>query len=273
MIDGVAQYVVLFAVILLFSQFGTEDEAAVMLLAILSYAIAFLGYYIVMESVWQRTIGKFLFGTKVVAMDGGKPSFGQVVGRSFARYIPFEALSFLASNPQGWHDSLPKTLVVPASYTPEDVRRIDLSKHKNPSTVVVIVICGLIGIMVLGILSAVVLASLSTAREKGQEAKFMELLSSIRMSAEIYYSSNQDSYMYAEDCYSGMFADPYIAQALTGMEADSSTVCYAADQMYVVSAARGATEYCIDNTGYMGEGFAASFEDGSIGCATEEAAI
>lgn len=71
-----------------------------------------LSYYILMESIFGRTIGKYITGTKVVDETGRKPSLGQVIGRSFSRFIPFEAFSFLGAETRGWHDSLPKTLVV-----------------------------------------------------------------------------------------------------------------------------------------------------------------
>lgn len=77
------------------------------------YFLAFavlLGYYLFFEGIWQRTPGKFILGTVVVDLKGGKPSFGQILGRTFSRLIPFEAFSFFGQD--GWHDSLPKTKVV-----------------------------------------------------------------------------------------------------------------------------------------------------------------
>jgi uncharacterized RDD family membrane protein YckC len=71
-----------------------------------------VAYYIPMESVWGRTIGKFVMGTKVVNEEGGPARLGQIVGRTFARFIPFEVFSCLSSDARGWHDSLPKTYVV-----------------------------------------------------------------------------------------------------------------------------------------------------------------
>jgi uncharacterized RDD family membrane protein YckC len=73
-----------------------------------------LAYYIISEGLFQRTLGKLLTGTRVVTADGGRPTFGQIVGRSFARMIPFEAFSFLGGDggPVGWHDSLSGTRVV-----------------------------------------------------------------------------------------------------------------------------------------------------------------
>jgi uncharacterized RDD family membrane protein YckC len=67
-------------------------------------------YYIFFEGVWGRTPGKFVFGTIVVNEQGGKPTIGQITGRTFCRLIPFEPFSFFGE--RGWHDSIPKTRVV-----------------------------------------------------------------------------------------------------------------------------------------------------------------
>ena len=73
-------------------------------------------YFAVLEATTGRTIGKFITGTRVVSEKGGKPSFKQILGRTFCRLIPFEALSFLGNKgfPIGWHDSIPGTRVVKA---------------------------------------------------------------------------------------------------------------------------------------------------------------
>ena len=76
---------------------------------------AMLLYYIPMEGFFGFTIGKLVTGTRVVTEQGGRPAWGQVIGRTFARFIPFEPFSLLFSNDKerrGWHDSLPKTYVV-----------------------------------------------------------------------------------------------------------------------------------------------------------------
>ena len=52
----------------------------------------------------------------------------------------------------------------------------------------------LVVIAIIGILSAIVLASLSTARSKGKDATVQGQLSSARAQAEIYYGSNGNSY-------------------------------------------------------------------------------
>lgn len=76
---------------------------------------AMLLYYIPLEGFFGFTVGKLITGTRVVNEQGGKPRWGQIVGRTFARFIPFEAFSVLFANDgerRGWHDSLPKTYVV-----------------------------------------------------------------------------------------------------------------------------------------------------------------
>lgn len=71
----------------------------------------FVLYYIVFESIWNKTTGKFLTKTRVVNLTGGRPSFKQIVIRSFARLIPLDVISFFWKNGR-WHDRLSKTLVV-----------------------------------------------------------------------------------------------------------------------------------------------------------------
>lgn len=73
--------------------------------------IVMLVYYIGFEATLGRTLGKFLTGTAVLTVQGTKPSFGQIVGRTFSRFVPFEPFSFLGSG-DGWHDKWSGTRVV-----------------------------------------------------------------------------------------------------------------------------------------------------------------
>ena len=89
------------------------DEAGLQIVGFVVGLMVSLGYFVVMETLFQRTLAKFLTGTRVVTKTGEHPSFGQIVGRTLARCIPFEAFSFLGNgNPVGWHDSLSNTRVV-----------------------------------------------------------------------------------------------------------------------------------------------------------------
>ena len=81
-------------------------------LGYVSTGLMYLFYYIALEHLFGRTIGKMVTGTKVVNEFGDKATIGQIAGRSFARFIPFEVFSFLGDTGRGWHDSLPKTYVI-----------------------------------------------------------------------------------------------------------------------------------------------------------------
>ncbi|TZF89753.1 RDD family protein [Cognatilysobacter lacus] len=75
----------------------------------------YLSYYSGFEGVLGRTPGKFIFGTRVVTRAGGAPSFGQAIGRTLSRVIPFEPFSVLFASDGdaiGWHDSIARTKVI-----------------------------------------------------------------------------------------------------------------------------------------------------------------
>lgn len=78
---------------------------------VIGFAIMIV-YYVFFEGFWGRTPGKWICGTVVVNEDGGRPSWGQVIGRTFCRFIPFEPFSFFSERP--WHDRFPHTHVVMA---------------------------------------------------------------------------------------------------------------------------------------------------------------
>lgn len=70
-------------------------------------------YYFIFETLFQRTPGKLITGTKVIMTDGSRPGAGAIAIRTLCRFIPFEPLSglFLGS----WlHDDWSKTDVISA---------------------------------------------------------------------------------------------------------------------------------------------------------------
>ncbi|HFS68121.1 MAG TPA: RDD family protein [Flavobacteriia bacterium] len=69
-------------------------------------------YFILFEYFLQKTVGKYISKTIVVNKFGEQPKLSQIVGRTFARMIPFDAFSFLGANARGWHDTLPEVFVV-----------------------------------------------------------------------------------------------------------------------------------------------------------------
>lgn len=95
---------------------GLVAESIPTLVIIVSTVLFLLSYFFIFEGITGRTVGKYLSGTKVVNLEGGKASFLQVVGRTFSRLIPLEPFSMLLydnkSRPTFWHDSLPGTRVI-----------------------------------------------------------------------------------------------------------------------------------------------------------------
>lgn len=71
-----------------------------------------LVYYLTLESLTGRTLGKLVTGTRVVDETGEHPSFTKIAGRTLARLIPFEWLSLFEEERRMWHDSMPGTHVI-----------------------------------------------------------------------------------------------------------------------------------------------------------------
>jgi len=192
-LDVVCFYLIIFLIGIIIGLLGGFQETNTILESILNIVgiFAFVLYYLFFEGIWARTPAKFITRTKVVMRDGSKPDFLHILGRSFARLIPFEAFSFLFG-PVGWHDSLSKTLVVPAVYTAEQVQGIDVSKtHSKTSKVLIVVVGGLVLIAVVGILASVVLLSLNSARSKSRDAARVAQVRQQGAALELYYNDNQ----------------------------------------------------------------------------------
>lgn len=81
-----------------------------MLAVYLVLAIGFFGYYVFMETKYQKTIGKFITKTSVTMKDGGKPKAEDIIRRTFYRLIPLDMISFLYSG-NGLHDKLSNTTI------------------------------------------------------------------------------------------------------------------------------------------------------------------
>ena len=109
----------------------------------------------------------------------------------------------------------------------------------------------LVVIAIIGILSAIVLASLNSARNKAQDAKVQAQLANMRAAAEVYYSNNTNSYGTSADCTTGMFIDSTsgmkgLVAGTTGIKCASSGTAWAAEAPIVTTAT---TIYCVDSTG------------------------
>ena len=118
----------------------------------------------------------------------------------------------------------------------------------------------LVVIAIIGILSSVVLASLSSARQKGNNAKTKAQLSSLRAAAEIYYSNygNYGAVARTNSCDTQMFADTVsgMSQYVSGANYPALTiiVCNTSGTAYAVSATLTQAEgtfnaWCVDSVG------------------------
>ena len=119
----------------------------------------------------------------------------------------------------------------------------------------------LVVIAIIGILSAVVLASLSTARSKGKDASAQESMSGMRAAAEIVYGINNNSYGPAgiTACNGGLpFTDTTsnMAGLVTGVTNNSAAIaCKSIGSAWVVAATMQSSstqQFCVDSTGHSG---------------------
>jgi prepilin-type N-terminal cleavage/methylation domain-containing protein len=121
----------------------------------------------------------------------------------------------------------------------------------------------LVVIAIIGILSSVVLASLNTARSKGQDAAIQSDITGIRNQAQLYFNTNNHYGpvlgAVESDCAAtdNMFSDATIVRQVSGADSANSAgtvVCnVSADgQAYAVAAelvATPGTYFCVDSTG------------------------
>lgn len=78
----------------------------------LNMLLLFPIYYIIFEFKFQQTPGKMVTETIVVDKFGNKPNLKTIILRTAARYVPFEALSCIATPSYGWHDKWTETYVI-----------------------------------------------------------------------------------------------------------------------------------------------------------------
>jgi len=119
------------------------------------------------------------------------------------------------------------------------------------------------GIAVMGILSSVVLASLNTARSKGNDAAIKANLASLMAQAEVYYGYfSQNGYgVSTNNCSSGMFlGDKTIASSIAAVRsANGQVTCNSTTRPYpayavqsTLSTQQGDSKdyFCVDSMGH-----------------------
>ena len=113
----------------------------------------------------------------------------------------------------------------------------------------------LVVIAIIGILSSVVLASLNTARSKGNDAKVKAQLSGARAAAEIYYDTIGNYGGTQTACSAGMFDDDASGMSqytnTNNYPTGTTIVCGSTNTAYAIKAElSGDTSYwCVDSLG------------------------
>lgn len=106
----------------------------------------------------------------------------------------------------------------------------------------------LVVIAIIGILAAVVLASLNDARNSGSDAAIKQQMAQVRSQAELFYNSNNFSY----DAGTGMCADSEILALLAAIDNNSggTSTCNDDAQQWAASTPLvSGGNWCVDSTG------------------------
>lgn len=114
----------------------------------------------------------------------------------------------------------------------------------------------LVVIAIIGILASVVLASLNTARDKGEDAAIKSNLNNIRAQAEIVY--DDDGRTYANVC-----ANANVSRAVTEAATNASDCSDDAAGWGAEAQLSDTTWYCVDSTGNATTTAAGSVVEGS----------
>lgn len=121
---------------------------------------------------------------------------------------------------------------------------------KKGSSALGIFLIILVGIAIIGILASVVLASLNTARSKGQDASIKANLANTRAQAELYWDSQSTNGK--NGSYFGFCGSDVIVNIISSMPKvkDTSPVCNDSKQGYAMDASLNSGGYwCVDSSG------------------------
>lgn len=214
-------------------------------MSILQIVLTFT-YFIFLTNRNQATFGKKLLGLRVVSEDGARLSLGKIAFReTIGKFISMLVLGIgylmvaFTSKKQGLHDKMVGSVVLS-----------NPAERKTWAFVVSIIFATILpAIAIIGILAAVTLASLNSARAKGADASVKANLSNVRVNAEISYDMNNNNY--ATVC-----SNQNIIATIKNVEAitKTSVICNANDISYAVYAPlkklqAPATGWCVDSTG------------------------
>jgi type IV pilus assembly protein PilE len=108
----------------------------------------------------------------------------------------------------------------------------------------------LVVIAIIGILASVVLASLSTARNKGADAAVKGAMASMRNQSELYYGDHNNYGSSGTSCASNVFASSTAIIANVTQNAAAAPACANSSTAWAASAQlKGGGFFCVDSTG------------------------
>ncbi len=134
----------------------------------------------------------------------------------------------------------------------------------------------LVVIAIIGILSSVVLASLNTARGKGNDAKVKAQLAGARAAAEVYYDTAGSYGTAGVGCTSNMFADATSGMASYATQANypagATLTCVSTGTGYAIAGllpgAGGTNNWCVDSSGTSKQNATMLISSGDAVCAS-----
>jgi uncharacterized RDD family membrane protein YckC/Tfp pilus assembly protein PilE len=237
-IDSVVMW---FAGLALSSMLG-NGKSNVALQTIVSF-----GYYVLMITYYQATVGKIVVGLHVERTSGERVGLGRAILREvIGKFLSTLLLGigyFMAGwtkKKQGLHDMIADTVVV----------ENDPKKSKTVWVVIGVLAGALIPVALVGILSAIVLGSLNTARTLGSDAAVRSDLTAIATQAEIYFGAHANSYQ--GYCTSQEALSTLAAASRVGSNDGSSIfyICNDSPSAYAASVPLKTGGYaCVDSAG------------------------
>ncbi len=124
----------------------------------------------------------------------------------------------------------------------------------------------LVVIAIIGVLSSIVLASLNTARDKGNDVGVKANLATLASQSALYYESHGNSYGTVDNTGGGsghcskagtLFEDRTVAAAVEKADTDNGprpTICTSTETTFMVAAQMTNENYwCVDSTGIKEE--------------------
>jgi len=130
----------------------------------------------------------------------------------------------------------------------------------------------LLVIAIIGILAAIVIGSLGSAKNRAQDSKVKSNLSSLRNQAELYYTLNGNygadfaaatcptsgtTFFYADATARNIIGESDFAGNVTCAADDGSAGIGSTADSWAVSALLSSGNWCVDGTGFSGSGTAA----------------